>query len=146
MSERMGIVGARRCAIAALAVFALGAPAHAETWPDHPIRLIVPAGPGGPTDVLARLVADRLTPSLGQPVIIDNRAGAGGAIGARVVAAAAPDGYTLMLGNTATLANIPAVSRNAGYDPIRNFLPVAKITDSFQLLAVTPGLPVKSAA
>jgi len=137
---------ARRCAIAALTLLALRAAAPAQTWPDHPIRLIVPAGPGGPTDVLARLIADRLTQSLGQPVIIDNRAGAGGAIGARAVAAAAPDGYTLLVGNTATLANIPAVSRNAGYDPIRSFVPVAKITDSYQLLVVTPALPVKSAA
>jgi tripartite-type tricarboxylate transporter receptor subunit TctC len=136
----------RRCAIVVLAALALCKPAPAQTWPDHPVRLIVPAGPGGPTDVLARLIADRLTQSLGQPVIIDNRAGAGGAIGARAVAAAAPDGYTLLVGNTATLANIPAVSRNAGYDPIKNFVPVAKITDSYQLLVVTPALPVKSAA
>jgi tripartite-type tricarboxylate transporter receptor subunit TctC len=125
---------------------AVQAPAQAETWPDKTIRLVVPAGPGGPTDVLARIIADRLTAALPQPVIIDNRGGAGGAIGARVVAAAPPDGYTLMLGNTATLANIPAVSKSAGYDPLRSFTPVAKLTDSFQILVVTPSLPVKSVA
>jgi len=131
---------------ALLVCFALLAPAQAETWPDKTIRLVVPAGPGGPTDVLARIIADRLTAALPQPVIIDNRGGAGGAIGARVVAAAPPDGYTLMLGNTATLANIPAVSKSAGYDPLRSFTPVAKLTDSFQILVVTPSFPVKSVA
>src|SRR5262245_36289370 len=142
---KLRALASRSFVIGALAALVLCTAAHAQTWPDRPIRLVVPAGPGGPTDVLARLIADRLTQPLGQPVIIDNRAGAGGAIGARAVAAAAPDGYTLMLGNTATLANIPAVSRNAGYDPIKNFVPIAKITDSFQVLAVTPALPVKSA-
>jgi tripartite-type tricarboxylate transporter receptor subunit TctC len=133
--------------LAALPVcFAGLAPAQAEGWPDKTIRLVVPAGPGGPTDVLARIIADRLSASLPQPVIIDNRGGAGGAIGARVVAAAPPDGYTLMLGNTATLANIPAVSKSAGYDPLRNLTPVAKLTDSFQLLVVTPSFPAKSVA
>src|SRR6516165_12000957 len=132
----------------AAAVFsgALAAIANAQTWPDRAIHLVVPAGPGGPTDVLARLITDRLQQSLGQPVIVDNRAGAGGAIGARAVAAAPPDGYTLMLGNTATLANIPAVSKSAGYDPLRNFTPVAKLTDSFQILVVTPSFPAKSVA
>jgi tripartite-type tricarboxylate transporter receptor subunit TctC len=134
-------------ALAALFVCcAIHAPAQAETWPDKTIRLVVPAGPGGPTDVLARIIADRLSAALPQPVIIDNRGGAGGAIGARVVAAAPPDGYTLMLGNTATLANIPAVSKGAGYDPLRNFTPVAKLTDSFQILVVTPSFPAKSVA
>jgi tripartite-type tricarboxylate transporter receptor subunit TctC len=133
--------------LAALSVcFAGLAPAQAETWPDKTIRLVVPAGPGGPTDVLARIIADRMSASLPQPVIIDNRGGAGGAIGARVVAAAPPDGYTLMLGNTATLANIPAVSKSAGYDPLRSFTPVAKLTNSFQLLVVTPTFPAKSVA
>lgn len=125
---------------------ALAAGASAATWPERPIHLVVPAGPGGPTDVLARLITDRLQQSLGQPVIVDNRAGAGGAIGARAVAAAPPDGYTLMLGNTATLANIPAVSKNAGYDPVKNFSPIAKLTDSYQLLVVTPAFPAKSVA
>jgi tripartite-type tricarboxylate transporter receptor subunit TctC len=132
----------------AAAVFsgALAAIANAQTWPDRAIHLVVPAGPGGPTDVLARLIADRLQQSLGQPVIVDNRGGAGGAIGARAVAAAPADGYTLMLGNTATLANIPAVSKNAGYDPVKNFAPIAKLTDSYQLLVVTPAFPAKSVA
>ncbi|MDB5599294.1 MAG: extra-cytoplasmic solute receptor BugT [Xanthobacteraceae bacterium] len=120
--------------------------AQAQTYPDKVVRLVVPAGPGGPTDVLARLIADRLTASLKQPVIVDNRGGAGGVIGARSVATASPDGYTLLFGNTATLANIPAVSKSANYDPVKNFTAVAKLTDSYQILVVAPEFPVKSVA
>jgi tripartite-type tricarboxylate transporter receptor subunit TctC len=120
--------------------------AQAQTYPDKVVRLVVPAGPGGPTDVLARLVADRLTTSLKQPVIVDNRGGAGGVIGARSVATASPDGYTLLFGNTATLANIPAISKSANYDPVRSFAAVAKLTDSYQILIVAPEFPVKSVA
>jgi tripartite-type tricarboxylate transporter receptor subunit TctC len=140
------VVATHLTALAATVIGATLATANAQTWPDRAIHLIVPAGPGGPTDALARLIADRLQQSLGQPVIVDNRGGAGGAIGARAVAAAPPDGYTLMLGNTATLANIPAVSKNAGYDPVKNFAPIAKLTDSYQLLVVTPPFPAKSVA
>jgi tripartite-type tricarboxylate transporter receptor subunit TctC len=122
------------------------APAQAQTYPDRVVKLIVPAGPGGPTDVLARLVADRLAASLGRAVIVENRGGGGGAIGARFVANAEPDGYTLLFGNTATLANIPAVSKSAGYDPAKNFAAVAKVTDSYQLLVVRPDFPARSVA
>ncbi len=108
------------------------------------IKLVVPAGPGGPTDLLARLIAERMTAALGQGVIIDNRGGAGGALAARAVAAADPDGYTLLFGNTATLANIPAVSKSAGYDPTRNFAAVAKVMDSYMLLVVRPDAPWKT--
>lgn len=129
-----------------LAVIGGIGPAAAQTYPDRVIRVVVPAGPGGPTDVLARLIADRMTAALGQAVIIDNKPGAGGAIGAKQVALADPDGYTLLFGNTATLANIPAVSRSAGYDPAKQFAAVAKVMDSYQVLVVNPDLPVKSLA
>ena len=102
-------------------------PARAQSYPSKVIKMVVP---GGPTDVLARLVAERMAAALGQSVIIDNRGGAGGAIAAKAVAGADPDGYTLLFGNTATLANIPAVSKSAGYDPVRNFAAVAKVMDS----------------
>lgn len=130
----------------ALLYLGLGAAtaAHAQSYPDKPIRMIVPAGPGGPTDLLARLVAERLSHSLRQSVIVDNRGGGGGTIGARAAATATPDGYTLLLGNTATLANIPAVSNSAGYDPVKAFAPVAKIMDSYQLLVVHPDFLAKS--
>jgi tripartite-type tricarboxylate transporter receptor subunit TctC len=119
----------------------VGAPAHAQSYPDKPIKIIVAAAPGGPTDVPARLAAQILMPRLGQPVVVENRAGAGGAIGAREVAKAAPDGYTLLMGNTSTLAVIPAVSTSAGYDPVKNFTSIVKMTEGFQILVVHPSSP-----
>ncbi len=128
-------------------VFCLSFAANAQTaYPDHPIKLIVPAAAGGPTDILARFVADALTKSLGQPSIIENRAGAGGTIGARAVATSEPNGYTLLFGNTATLATIPATSKSAGYDPRTSFAAVAKVIDSYQIVVVNPSLPIKSIA
>ena len=123
------------CLLVALATAVIAAPAHAQTFPDRPIRLIVPAGPGGPTDLPARLVS-QILPKLGQPAVVENRAGAGGAIGARAVMTAAPDGYTLLVGNTSVLAVFPAVSASAGYDPAKNFAPVAKVSESYQILVV----------
>jgi tripartite-type tricarboxylate transporter receptor subunit TctC len=123
------------------------APAQAQTWPDkQPIHLIVPAGPGGPNDVLARIVAQQLQPALKQSVVVENRPGAGGGLGAKVVATAKGDGYTLLIGNTATLAVIPAVSRNPGYDSAKDFVAVAKLIDAEQILVVSPALPVHSVA
>jgi tripartite-type tricarboxylate transporter receptor subunit TctC len=133
------------CLIAVSALLQVGAAqAQTQTYPTKVIKLVVPAGPGGPTDLLARLVAERMAAALGQAVVIDNRGGAGGAIAARAVAAAEPDGYTLLFGNTATLANIPAVSKSAGYDPARNFAAVAKVMDSYLLLVVRPDFPAKT--
>lgn len=122
----------------ALAGFTGGAtaPAIAQIYPDHVIRIIVPFAPGGPVDVVARLVAQRMGPILGQSVIIDNRAGGGGVIGAKAAANAEPDGYTLLFGNVSTLAVIPAVSKRRDYDPTRNFVPVAKVSDSPEVLVV----------
>src|SRR5262245_17575268 len=102
------------------------APVSAQSYPTKAIKMLVPAGAGGPTDVLARLIGERMTAALGQPVVVDNRPGAGGAIAAKAVAGADPDGYTLLFGNTATFANIPVVSKSAGYDPTKNFAAVAK--------------------
>jgi tripartite-type tricarboxylate transporter receptor subunit TctC len=132
-----GLIGI--CAMACVAE-----PTRAEGYPSKVIKLVVPAGPGGPTDLLARLIAERMAAALGQAVIVDNRGGAGGAIAARAVAATEPDGYTLLFGNTATLANIPAVSKSAGYDPTRSFAAVAKIMDSYMLLVVRPDFPART--
>jgi tripartite-type tricarboxylate transporter receptor subunit TctC len=132
-------------ALSLLAVVAPASDARAQAYPDKPIRLIVPAAPGGPTDIPARLLSQVL-PKLGQPVVIENRAGAGGAIGARAVVAAAPDGYTLLVGNTSVFAVAPAVSASAGYDPIRQFAAVAKFSESYQILVVRPDFPAKSVA
>jgi tripartite-type tricarboxylate transporter receptor subunit TctC len=127
-----------------MAVAAATAAARAQSYPDRPIRLIVPSAPGGPTDIPARLLSQHLQTRLGQPVVIENRPGAGGAIGARFVAAAVPDGYTLMVGNTSVLAVIPAVSRSAGYDPVRQFAAVAQFSQSYQILVVHPQVAAKS--
>jgi tripartite-type tricarboxylate transporter receptor subunit TctC len=131
--------------IALGAIHAAG-PALAQAYPSKVIKMIVPAGPGGPTDLLARLVGERMSSGLGQPVVLDNRGGGGGAIAARAVALADPDGYTLLFGNTATLANIPAVSKGAGYDPTKSFTAVAKVMDSYMLLVVRPDAPWTSVA
>jgi tripartite-type tricarboxylate transporter receptor subunit TctC len=119
-------------------------PADAQVYPEKVIRIIVAAGSGGPTDVPARMVAHILTPKLSQPVVVENRPGAGGAIGAREVAKATPDGYTLLMGNTSTLAVIPAVSASAGYDPVKNFTPIVRMIEGFQILVVHPSSPWKS--
>src|SRR4051794_12322949 len=92
----------------------------AQAFPDRPIKLVVASPAGGPPDVMARLLSDKMAAVLGQPVIVENRAGAGGTIGARSVAAAEPDGYTLVMGSTSTLLIAPAVYKNAGYQRDRS--------------------------
>src|SRR5580692_6007427 len=123
----------------------LNAAALAQSFPDQPVRLYVPAAPGGPTDIPARLVA-QILPKLGQPGVVENRPGAGGAIAARFVANATPDGHSLLVGNTSVLAVIPAVSASAGYDPIKDFAAVAKVSESYQILVLNPALPYTSVA
>jgi tripartite-type tricarboxylate transporter receptor subunit TctC len=113
----------------------------ADDYPNKPIKIIVASAPGGPTDVPARIASEIIKTRLGQPAVVENRPGAGGAIGARAGASAAPDGYTLFMGNTSTFAVIPAVSRNAGYDPVRDFVPIIRITEGFQILVVHPSSP-----
>ena len=112
----------------------------AQTYPERVIKIVVPQGPGGPTDLLARMTAQRLQSSARADVIIENRGGAGGAIATKMVAAAEPDGYTLLLGNTSTLAIIPALSRNAGYDPEKAFAPVAQA--GRDLAAICSSIPL----
>ena len=117
-------------AVAAVLVTLFAAPVHAQTYPDKIIKMIVPAPPGGQTDVMARYLAQKIEPGLGQKIIIENRPGAGGATGAKNAATSDPDGYTLFFGNTSTLAVIPAVSKIAGYDPVKDFAPVASVSES----------------
>jgi tripartite-type tricarboxylate transporter receptor subunit TctC len=121
----------------------IASPLSAQTYPDHPIKLIVPSASGGPTDIPARMTAGFI-PKLGQPGVVENRPGAGGALGARSVASSPADGYTLLVGNTSVFAVNPAVSASAGYDPLQNFAPIAKFSESFQILVVHPSLPVTS--
>jgi tripartite-type tricarboxylate transporter receptor subunit TctC len=118
-------------------------PAAAQSYPNRPIKLITPFAPGGPVDVMARLVADRLSQKLGT-VVVDNRPGAGGTIGSRIASTAEPDGYTLLLGTSTTLAAGPALYKNLGYDPIRSFTPIAMVSSVPFALVVAPSLPVKT--
>jgi tripartite-type tricarboxylate transporter receptor subunit TctC len=117
----------------------------AQAFPDRPIKLIVPSPAGGPPDVMARLLSDKMAANLGQPVIVENRGGAGGTIGARSVLGAAPDGYTLLMGSTSTLLIAPAIYKNAGYQA-GSFAPIARIADSAEVLGVHPSVPAKSVA
>jgi tripartite-type tricarboxylate transporter receptor subunit TctC len=120
------------------------APSGAQSYPSKPIKLVVPFGPGGPTDVAARVVSQVVQSGLGQSVVIENRPGAGGATGTKSVAAADPDGYTMLIGTSATLGVVPALVKNPGYDPIKSFAPVAKISDSTTYLHRAAGLPANS--
>src|ERR1700681_3911619 len=98
--------------------------AYAQGYPDRPLHLIVPFPPGGPTDIVGRLVAQKLSAGLGQPVVVENRAGAGGTVGSAAAAKSAPDGYTLLYGSTSTLAIAPSVYANLPYDPRIAFTPI----------------------
>ena len=118
-------------------------PLRAQTYPARPIRLIVPFPPGGPTDVIGRLIAQQLSASFG-PIVVDNRPGAGSTLGAKFVAGAEPDGYTLLFGSTASLAIAPALYMNAGYDPLKSFDPVGMVSDVPYIMAVRPDLPAKT--
>jgi tripartite-type tricarboxylate transporter receptor subunit TctC len=125
--------------IAAFALVTVGlvsfaASAPAQTYPDRLIK--IPQTAGGPTDLLARTIAQRLQAAFGTSVIAENRGGAGGAIAAKAVAVAEPDGYTLLMGNTSTLVHIPILSRSAGYDPAKAFAPVARLAVSHQVFFV----------
>jgi tripartite-type tricarboxylate transporter receptor subunit TctC len=117
----------------------------AQAFPDRPIKLVVPSPAGGPPDVMARLISDRMAAALGQPVIVENRGGAGGTIGARSVLAAEPDGYTLLMGSTSTLLIAPSIYKNAGYHA-GSFAPVARVADSTEVLALHPSVPARSVA
>lgn len=114
-----------------------------QAFPDRPIKLVVPSPAGGPPDVMARLLSDKMAASLGQPVVIENRGGAGGTIGARSVLAAEPDGYTLLMGSTSTLLIAPNIYKNAGYNAA-SFAPIARVADSVEVLAVHPSVAAKS--
>ncbi len=120
--------------------------ARADNYPNRPITLIVPFPPGGSTTVMARNVADKLSVALGQQIVVENRGGAGGTIGTRFVAKAAPDGYTILLSYTATMAIAPAMNVNAGYDPRKDFTPIGMIGAAPNVLVVHPSMPVHSVA
>ena len=120
------------------------ASAAAQTYPVKPVRVVVPYSPGGPLDDVMRVVGHRLTEIWGQSVVIDNRTGAGGSIGADFVAKAAPDGYTLLLGNAGPMTINPGLQKKLPYDVPRDFAPILQLTASPMVLVVHPSLPVKT--
>lgn len=136
----------RAFALTALTSMALARPALAQGYPDRPVRLVVPYPPGGTADAVGRLIAERMAPLLGQPVIVENRSGSGGMIGADSVAKAAPDGYTLLLGLNGPISINPAIRSSMPYDPLKDFAPVTLICEIPGLLGVPASLQANSIA
>jgi tripartite-type tricarboxylate transporter receptor subunit TctC len=124
-----------------MAILCAAPPAFAQNYPARPITLVVPYAAGGGNDAMARVMADRMGAALGQQIVIENRGGAGGSIATRQVARAAPDGYTLGLGGTGTLAIDPTLYPNVGYDPRRDFAPIGLIATSALVVLVNPQMP-----
>jgi tripartite-type tricarboxylate transporter receptor subunit TctC len=118
-----------------------GTGAAAQGYPSKPIRIVVPYPPGGPLDIMARAIGQKLTEAWGQPVVVDNRPGAGGNIGADLVAKSTPDGYTLLMGAVATHAINPTLYGHVPYDPVKDFLPVALVAQVPNVLVVNPSVP-----
>ena len=137
---------ARRRSMLAAATLALPLLAWSQTFPSKPVTILVGFPAGGPLDAHARLLADKLAVQLGQPVIIDYKAGAGGTVGAQAVAQSAPDGHTLLMANTGTMVINPAVYTKLPYQTLRDFAPVARTAQQPLALVVNPAVPVKSVA
>ena len=135
---------ARHCALSGLLLLVSLASAAAQDFPNRPIRFIVPWAPAGVTDIIARLLADRLTAQLGQPVIVENKPGASGVIGTEFVAKSAPDGYTLVVVTASTHAMGPSVSPTSAYDAVKDFAPVIQVTNAPTIVVVPPKLPANN--
>jgi tripartite-type tricarboxylate transporter receptor subunit TctC len=133
---------------ASLAAILLALPlaASAQAWPSKPLKLIVPFPPGGPTDIVGRLVAQKLSDALGQQVVVENRAGAGGTVGSDAAAKSAADGYTLLYGSTSTLAIAPALYRNLPYEPLKAFAPISLVSSAPLLVTVAAKVPATTLA
>src|SRR5947207_100145 len=141
MIRRPGIFAA---ALALVLVHGASSIAEAQTYPNRPVKIIVPTPAGGPVDVMARLVANHLSPALGQSVFIDNRGGAANTLGSAEAARAAPDGYTLLYSSASGLVIAPMLQKNAGYDPIKSYDPVALVAATSNILVVHPSVPARS--
>ena len=136
--------GVVACLLVALAAAASGLARADDVYPSRPVKIIAPQAPGGGVDLVARIIADRLHTALGQPVVIEHQAGAGGAIATQTAARAQPDGYTLEIGYVATHATNPAVKRNLGYDALRDFTPIAMLGGTPNVLVVNRNVPVNT--
>ena len=131
----------RRTLLSLAAAMTLLSAAAMAQYPDKPIKLIVPYSPGGTTDIMARTLQEPLSKALGQPVIVDNKAGAAGAIGTKQVATSPPDGYTLIFGNNGPSAIVPLIQKDVGYDPVKDFAPVSLVSIAPLTLVVHPSVP-----
>jgi tripartite-type tricarboxylate transporter receptor subunit TctC len=136
----------RRAAVFAFVSLIGSIPARAQTYPDRPITLVIPFAPGGSTSIVGRVIADKMAQLLGHGVVVDNRPGAGGTVGTKYVAKSEPDGYTILLGYTGTLAIGPSLYKDAGYDPRKDFEPIGMIGNAPSALVVHPSFPAKSIA
>ena len=134
-----------RIALAALCLLASPL-ALAQAYPTKPVKLIVPFPPGGPTDIVGRFVASKLSDALGQQFVVENRAGAGGTVGSEVASQASADGYTLLYGSTSTLAMAPSLYRKLAYDPRKSFAPISLVSSGPMLVAVNASVPANTLA
>ena len=132
--------------LAALVLLAASSGALAQGYPNRPVKLIVADAPGGAPDQLARLLAEKLSTGLGQQVVVENRAGAGGVLGAEAAAKSAPDGYTLLMTTTAIYAILPNLRKSLPYDPVKDFVPISRIATASNVLVVNNALPAKNVA
>jgi tripartite-type tricarboxylate transporter receptor subunit TctC len=130
--------------ICSLAMIGGYSPVLAQSFPNKTIRIVVPFGPGGPADLAGRLVAQILQTELKQTVVVENKPGAGGSTGTKSVAVAEPDGYTLLLGASSTLAVVPAMMKSPGFDPEKSFVPISRVSDSATVLIVHPEFPANA--
>jgi tripartite-type tricarboxylate transporter receptor subunit TctC len=131
---------------ATLAWAATTVPSLAADYPSKPIRMVIPFPPGGPNDMLGRLLADEMGKNLGQAIVVENRGGAGGTIGTDVVAKAAPDGYTILLSGTASLSIAPSLYKHMNYDPIKDLSPIGLVGTAPSVLLINPKLPINNVA
>lgn len=143
-SIRSVVLSAAMSAVALAASGVFAGTAAADEYPNRPIRMVVPFGAGGVSDITARVIVAKMHQSLGQRLVVDNRGGAGGMIGTDIVAKAAPDGYTVVLASNGTHAVVPYLYKKVPYDPVRDFAPIGMVSAAPQILAVNRDVPVKS--
>ena len=132
------------CAFSALSVVSFSGAAYAQAYPTKPIRFVVPYPPGGPLDTVARLLGAKVGEAMGQPVVVDNKPGAGGNIGADIVAKSPPDGHTILMGAVATHAINPTLYKSIPYDAVKDFVPVTQVASTPNVLVVNPSVPANN--